>query len=118
MRLDGPLRVGARGGHGPIRYEVVAHEPSRLVRFRFAKSSGIDGEHAFEAIPVGDGQTLLRHTMIGDARGSVALKWRLAIRRLHDALLEDALDKAAKAPQRPHPLPVRLTRRVIGLLLP
>lgn len=32
MRLDGPLRVGADGGHGPVRYFVTNYEPGRRVR--------------------------------------------------------------------------------------
>jgi hypothetical protein len=27
MTLDRPLGVGARGGHGDIRYSVIAYEP-------------------------------------------------------------------------------------------
>ncbi|MDQ3135435.1 MAG: hypothetical protein M3Q76_11655, partial [Acidobacteriota bacterium] len=29
MKLDRPLGVGAKGGHGPIRYVVEAYEPGR-----------------------------------------------------------------------------------------
>ena len=117
MRLDRPLGVGAKGGHGPIRYEVVGYEPGRLARFRFTGMPGFEGEHGFEALPVGGDATLLRHTATAELRGTATLKWRLAIRRLHDALVEDAFDKAAKAPQRRHSWAVRATRAVIGRIL-
>ena len=35
MRLNGPLGVGAAGGHGPVRYFVTAYEPSRRIEFQF-----------------------------------------------------------------------------------
>jgi hypothetical protein len=39
MRLDRPLQVGARSGHGLIRYRVELFEPARRVRFRFELSA-------------------------------------------------------------------------------
>jgi hypothetical protein len=78
---------------------------------------GFEGEHGFEALPAGPCRTLLRHTVTGQLAAVASLKWRLAIRRMHDALVEDALDKAAKAPQRPHSAAVRATRWVIARLL-
>jgi hypothetical protein len=50
MRLDGPLAVGARGGHGPVRYRVERYEPSRHVRFRFERPRGFDGIHEFQVV--------------------------------------------------------------------
>ena len=47
MRFDRPLAVGARGGHGPIRYEVIEYDPGVRVRFRFTGPSGFDGFHEF-----------------------------------------------------------------------
>src|SRR5664280_1614566 len=35
MCLDRPLGVGARGGHGPVRYCVEAYTPGEAIRFRF-----------------------------------------------------------------------------------
>jgi hypothetical protein len=34
MVLDGPVGVGAAGGHGPFRYRVTAHQPGRRVERR------------------------------------------------------------------------------------
>ncbi|MFB6520879.1 hypothetical protein [Streptomyces sp. NPDC056401] len=80
MRLDPCLSVGAKGGHGPIRYTVSAYEPG------------------------------------------VRVSWPLVFRWLHDALAEDALDRAEPAcsgtvarPARWSPY-VRLLRGVITRL--
>lgn len=117
MRLDGPLQVGAKGGHGPIRYVVERYEPGRSVRFRFTGPRGLTGWHALEAESTGGGRSRLRHTVRADLRGGMRLQWPLAIRWLHDALIEDAFDCAARAlgqpgPDRPHSLAVRLLRRL------
>src|SRR5687767_10296553 len=79
MKLDRGLTPGSRGGHGPIRYEVVAYEPGRFVRFRFTGATDIHGEHGFEVVPAGDGRTLLRHTANLIAHGRSAMRWRLLI---------------------------------------
>lgn len=94
MRLDRPLEVGASGGHGPIGYTVEAHEPGRSVRFRFTRPRGFDGIHRLEILPAGSGRSRLRHTIEMETRGLAHIAWPLAIRPLHDALLEDALARA------------------------
>ncbi len=105
VKLDTPLSVGARGGHGPIRYEVVRYEPGRAVAFRFVHPTGLVGEHRFEY----DGATL-RHVLEGGTTGSMRVGWPLAFRWLHDALAEDALDRAEGRPPRRLGLWVRILR--------
>jgi hypothetical protein len=97
MRLDRPLQVGAAGGHGPIRYHVETHEPGRTVRFRLTAPGGFDGFHSFEVVPADDQGTILRHVLEMNARGLAVLTWPLIFRPLHDALVEDGLDNAARA---------------------
>jgi hypothetical protein len=97
MVFDGPLAVGARGGHGPIRYQVEAFDPSQRVRFRFLGPSGFDGYHAFDVVELGTGHTLLRHTLEMTATGLALLTWPLIFRPLHDALIEDSLARAEAA---------------------
>ncbi|GAA4430685.1 hypothetical protein GCM10023148_35530 [Actinokineospora soli] len=92
MRLDRPLGVGAAGGHGPIGYVVEEYEPGRRVRFRFTAPRGFLGHHEFEA----EGAEL-RHRIVMRTRGLARLTWPLAIRHLHDALVEDAFDRACAA---------------------
>ncbi len=45
MEFDGPLGVGATGGHKPIRYSVEAYQPGQSIRFRFLGPKGFDGFH-------------------------------------------------------------------------
>lgn len=118
MRLDKPLGVGATGGHGPIRYTVVAYEPGAKVTFRFLAPRGFDGTHWFEVIGHGPTEATLRHTIDMSLAGSALLQWPLVIRPLHDALVEDALTRAQVAlGVAPTPVPwsawVRLLRRVL-----
>jgi len=97
MVLDRGLQPGSRGGHSDIRYTVTAHEPGRHVEFAFDRSCGIEGTHCFTVVDVGDGTSLLRHMLHGRPHGTMVLLWPLAVRWLHDALLEDALDSAERA---------------------
>jgi hypothetical protein len=96
LRLDRGLAVGSTGGHGPIRYSVAACTPGAMVLFRFAPSSGADGTHAFLVLPDGAGGTLLRHELDARISGWMRLAWPVAVRWLHDALLEDLLDRAER----------------------
>jgi len=97
MRFDRPLQVGARGRHGPIRYDVGAYEPGRLVRFDFTGPRGFDGHHRLEVEDAGQRRTLLRHVVEMNTRGPAVLGWPLVFGPLHDALLEDALDRAERS---------------------
>lgn len=106
MRFDGPLGVGAAGGHGPVRYTVTAYEPGARIRFGFTAPRGFAGHHEFTVHPTAAGtgagagaaeSTVLRHTLAMRARGWAVVTWPLVWRPLHDALIEDALDRAEKA---------------------
>ncbi len=119
MRLDKPLGLGATGGHGPIRYSVVAYEPGKKVTFEFISPQGFVGTHWFEVISDGSSETVLRHTIDMSLVGSALLSWPIAIRPLHDALVEDALTNAQVAlGEQPTPVRwspwVRLLRRLVG----
>ncbi|WP_425484946.1 SRPBCC family protein [Amycolatopsis anabasis] len=97
MRFDAPLGVGADGGHGQIRYRVTAYQPGRRVEFRFDPAGGLAGEHFVEVL---DGEradhSVLRHTAIGrPVTPRMRVLWALAIRWMHDAVLEELLDRAA-----------------------
>ena len=93
MRFDRPLGVGARGGHGPIRYTVTAFEPGRRVEFTFGPRVGIRGKHAAEVESTTEG-TLMRHTVEGSTTGKMIVLWPLLIRWLHDECVELMLDRA------------------------
>lgn len=122
MRLDAELSRGSKGGHGPIRYSVSRHEPGCRVAFEFHGPPGLVGEHRFELEDADDRTVRLRHVIEGRAKGRMLLAWPVMFRPLHDALLEDALDRAesevGRAPSHPRPWSswVRVLRRVLQRL--
>jgi hypothetical protein len=94
MKFDRPLSAGASGGHGPIRYFVETYEPGRSIRFRFTGPRSFLGTHAFEIEELSESKVRLRHVIDMRITGWARLQWSFIIRPLHDALLEDALDRA------------------------
>lgn len=106
MRLDAPLGVGAAGGHGPVRYTVTRYEPGLRVEFRFTGPAGFHGHHAFVASARAEGSTLLRHELTLSPTGPAIVTWPLFFRPLHDALIEECLDRAehecGTPPRRPY----------------
>lgn len=92
LRLDGELAVGARGGHGPIRYAVSDYEPGRRACFRFDRRI-FDGHHWFEVVTL-DGRPALLHVLEARPQGAMRILWPLVVRWWHDALIEDAFDRA------------------------
>jgi len=96
MRFDRPLGHGARGGHGPIGYRVGDYAPGHSVRFAFTRPAGFHGHHEWVLQRV-TGGCELRHTLLMDTAGHATLSWPLIWRPMHDALIEDALHKAAAA---------------------
>ncbi|WP_418959112.1 DUF2867 domain-containing protein [Streptomyces tritici] len=95
LRLDRPLSVGADGGHGPVRYAVTAYQPGRSVRFDFAPPS--DGHHRLDVEPLGPGRCRLRHVLVERQGPLDALSWALAVRPVHDTVVEELLDNAERA---------------------
>ena len=119
MKFDGPLAVGAAGGHGPIRYTIQDYDPGRRIVFRFTAPVGFHGTHSFAVSPR-EGGCELRHVLEMRVSGRALLIWPLVIRHLHDALLEDALDKAESVlnegdwVKRRWPFWVRVLRRLLA----
>jgi hypothetical protein len=118
MVFDRGLAPGATGGHGLIRYTVSEYVPGRRVEFEFGPMGRLRtfrGRHYFEVLPRGE-QVILRHTIDVDTDFATWVQWKLIIEHLHDALLEDAFDKAERraglpAPHRSRwPLRVRFLR--------
>ncbi len=96
IRFDRPLGVGAVGGHGPIGYTVHAYVAGCWARFTFTAPRGLHGFHEFTVHTAEGGGTLLRHTMVMRTRGLARFTWPVIFRPLHDALLEDSLDRAER----------------------
>jgi hypothetical protein len=106
MRFDRPFQVGAQGGHGPIRYQIEEYKPGRRVRFRFRRPAGFNGGHYFGVESTAADRVKLSHVLEMDATAGARLSWPLVFRPLHDALIEDALDRAETfadgKPREPH----------------
>lgn len=92
MKLDQGLKIGSKGGHGPIKYFVIDYQPEKSITFQF-DMKGFNGFHRFEIEELDTNQTEISHCIHMKTTGSATLKWILAIRWLHDAYIEDAFDK-------------------------
>ncbi len=93
MKFKDGIKVGAKGGHGPIRYAVEKYEPSEIIQFRFSKPNGFNGIHKFEINELTHEKTEIKHTIDMNTSGKGTFIWVLAIRSLHNALIEDGFDK-------------------------
>ena len=91
MKFDSTIKVGAKGGHGPIRYYVEKYKPSQIIQFRFLKPN--HGIHKFEINEITSDRTEIKHTIKMTTAGRGTLIWLFAIRPLHNALIQDAFDK-------------------------
>lgn len=107
MRLDGPLSVGAAGGHGPVRYVVTQYVPGTSITFRFTAPAGFRGEHRFVVTPEDGGSTRLDHQLTMRTTGVAVISWPLFFRPLHDALIEEAFDRVQEQAGGPPFLPAR-----------
>ncbi|MGA4842497.1 DUF2867 domain-containing protein [Streptomyces sp. G45] len=110
MTFDGPLAVGADGGHGPVRYRVTAYEPGRRVRFDFTDASG--GFHELTVEPLGERRCRVRHVLETEPKGMDRLLWPTVIRPVHDTMVEEVLDNAERAATGTCARPVHWTPRV------
>ncbi|WP_433205449.1 SRPBCC family protein [Nocardia sp. CA-107356] len=121
MRLDRPLGVGAQGGHGTVRYRCTEWVPGRRVELTFPPGFLLEGTAVVEVVdgPWPD-SCVLRHDMGGRLRGAGLLIWPLALRWLHDAMVEDMLDRTAVSLGLPPVAPARWSpwvsfiRRIMG----
>ena len=93
MKFENGIHIGAKGGHGPIKYLVEKYDPERQIQFRFLKPKGFHGIHKFELEQITQNQTQVKHTIEMNTSGKGTLLWIFTIRFLHDALIEDGFDK-------------------------
>ena len=87
------IKIGAKGGHGPIRYSVEKYNPDEIIQFRFSKPIGFNGIHKFEVKELTEGKTEIKHTIDMNTVGKGTLSWILVINSLHNSLIEDGFDK-------------------------
>ncbi|MCQ0025572.1 SRPBCC family protein [Streptomyces somaliensis DSM 40738] len=97
VEFDRPLGPGAVGGHRPVGYTVSGYVPGRWIRFEFTRPRGFRGFHELAVLPAGPGRARMHHILTMSPRGLARITWPLVFRPLHDALLEDALDRAERA---------------------
>jgi hypothetical protein len=70
---------------------VSSYKPGRHIRFEFG--GGRRGYHEFALQEIDDMTCLLRHTLNAKLTLNSAWRWHFLVRPLHDALIEDLLDK-------------------------
>lgn len=92
MRFKNGLKVGAKGGHGIIRYTVETLDIEKQIVFRFLKPKDFNGIHEFKIKTIDANVTEVEHSIIMETEGLATLKWIFVIRWLHDALIENAFD--------------------------
>ena len=94
IRFDRPLSIGAVGGHSVIRYTIESYQPERCITFRFTSPKGFIGTHCFSVKEVTPDITQIKHEINMTLKGSAKIWWPIRIRWIHDAIIEDAFDKA------------------------
>ncbi|MET0188064.1 MAG: DUF2867 domain-containing protein, partial [Pseudonocardia sediminis] len=70
--------------------------PGRLLECTFAPGTGLEGTHTFVVERLGDDACRLRHEIRARARGTGRILWPVAVRWLHDALIEDLFDRVER----------------------
>ncbi len=93
MKFKGGIQVGAKGGHGPIRYSVEKYDPNEIVQFRFSRPLGFNGIHKLELRELENQRTEVKHTIDMNTEGKGTWLWIFTVRSLHNALIEDGFDK-------------------------
>ncbi len=118
MVLDNGLNPNSKGGHGPIEYYVEEYEFGKMINFCFTKPREFIGNHRFEILKLNAEKTRLKHTIDMKVNFKGLVSWYVAIKWLHDALLEDCLDKVYNLHNEskmnsPHSLWVRTLRKIL-----
>ena len=114
MRLDRPVAAGAKGGHGPVRSRCPARARGCVV-FEFDTILGSPhwhGEHRFVVHPRPIGSVLV-HELELEVPLPQYMQWIFLVGPLHDAVLEDLLDRADGVAAARWSLWVRLLRRAL-----
>lgn len=93
MRFKDGLQIGSRGGHGPIRYTIEEYQPGSYFKVRFNRPAGFKGHHWLEVLEADETHCQIRHTIQMRTNFVGSIQWLLAIKWLHNALIEDAFDK-------------------------
>jgi len=92
IRFKNGLRIGEKGGHGPIKYKVVSKDYDDGIVFKFI-NEGFNGMHKFQINAINDSKVQVVHSIKMKTSGTATFYWLFVIKWLHDALIEDAFDK-------------------------
>lgn len=94
MRFKNGLKVESKGGHGRVRYTIIAFEEDKHIKFEFTKPEGFIGTHELNITALSKDETEISHMINMRTTSFKATSlWITVIRWLHDALIEDAFDK-------------------------
>jgi hypothetical protein len=94
MTLDNHLNIGSKGGHSLIKYFIEDYQENRLIKFKFTEPKGFNGTHEFIVTQISSDVFRLEHKVILNLDFKGKIYWIFIIKHLHDALIEDLLDKA------------------------
>lgn len=87
------LKKGSPGGHGIIKYTIVDYNKAGNIIFNFTKPKGFEGIHEFKLEAISENETLITHDIqMHTTTIKATWFWIVAIRWLHDALIEEAFD--------------------------
>ena len=88
------LKVGNRGGHGIVRYTIIAYKKGKSITFSFTKPDGFIGTHELRIQAISENETEIIHEIkMETATLKASVLWFFVINWLHDALIEEAFDK-------------------------
>ncbi|WP_456441333.1 hypothetical protein [Psychroserpens sp.] len=92
MRFKEGVKLGSRGGHGRIRYTIIALEPGKHIKFEFTKPEGFNGTHELNIKAISEDTSEISHLIKMNTTFKASFLWMLVVRWLHDALIEEAFD--------------------------
>lgn len=93
IRFKEGVKVGSKGGHGPVKYTIIDYCKGESIRFKFSKPLGFNGTHELYLNEISSKETEIVHRIKMSTTFLASLQWIMAVRWLHDALIEDAFDK-------------------------
>lgn len=94
IHFEEGLKIGSRGGHGLVRYTIIALKSGESVTFQFTKPDGFKGTHKLYIESISEKETEIVHEIkMHTTTLKASAFWFFVIRWLHDALIEEAFDK-------------------------
>ncbi|WP_034058166.1 hypothetical protein [Lacinutrix jangbogonensis] len=94
IRFNEKLKIGAKGGHGSVRYTIIDFKDNEEIKFQFSKPHGFIGTHEFCINAIDNNTAEITHEInMNTSTVKATFLWLVVIRWLHDALIEDAFDK-------------------------